>query len=64
MIVVTDATFSPGAMHDLGLRRMRDGGVELNHAKGVYYEWARTLEAARRFEAGHPELAMPPGFRL
>jgi len=64
VIVVSDATFSPGAMHDLGLRRIRDAGGELTHAKGVYYEWARTLESARRFEADHPDLTTPPGFRL
>ncbi len=62
--VVTDATFAPGEMHDHGLGRMRDAGVTLLHAKGAYYEWVRTLEAARRFEAEHPELAEPPGFSL
>ena len=64
VVVVTDATFAPGAMHELGLRRIRDAGAELHHAKGVYYEWIRTLEEARRFEAEHEGLAEPPGFRL
>jgi nicotinamidase-related amidase len=64
VVVVTDATFSPGAMHDLGLRRLRLAGIELHHAKGVYYEWIRTLEGARAFTAEHPDLARPPGFRL
>jgi nicotinamidase-related amidase len=62
--VVTDATFSPGSMHELGLRRIREAGSELNHAKGVYYEWVRTLDAARQFTREHPELADPPGFQL
>jgi nicotinamidase-related amidase len=62
--VVTDATFSPGEMHELGLRRMREAGVLELHAKGVYYEWVRTLAEARRFEAAHPDLAEPPGFVL
>ena len=62
--VVVDATGSPGEMHEHGLRRMRDAGVAAIHAKGVYYEWVRTLEAARAFEAGHPDLADPPGFSL
>ena len=62
--VAADATFSPGEMHEHGLRRMAALGVEIVHAKGVYYEWVRTLEAARRFEAEHPELADPPGFSL
>jgi nicotinamidase-related amidase len=64
VVVVTDATFSPGTMHEFGLRRARDAGAELRHAKGVYYEWIRTLDAARDFERDHPDLASPPGFRL
>jgi nicotinamidase-related amidase len=62
--VVTDATFSPGETHEHGLRRMRDAGVVAVHAKGVYYEWVRTLEAARGFESEHLDLAQPPGFAL
>jgi nicotinamidase-related amidase len=62
--VVTDATFSPGEMHEHGLRRMRDAGAVLVHAKGLYYEWVRNLEAARAFEAAHSDLAGPPGFSL
>lgn len=62
--VVTDATFSPGEMHAFGLRRMREAGALQVHAKGVYYEWVRTLAEARRFEAAHPDLAAPPGFAL
>ena len=64
VVVVTDATFSPGAMHEAGLRQMREAGAELRHAKGVYYEWIRTLDAARAFVRGHPELSSPPGFSL
>ena len=64
VVVVADATFSPGALHDAGLRHVQDAGAELRHAKGVYYEWIRTLDAARRFETEHAELATPPGFRL
>lgn len=64
VVVVTDATFSPGEMHVLGLRHIREAGVELHHAKGVYYEWIRTLGAAMAFEDEHPALATPPGFRL
>ena len=62
--VVADATGSPGEMHGLGLRRIRDAGATLLHAKGVYYEWVRTLDAARAFEAANPDLADPPGFSL
>ena len=62
--VVSDATFSPGSMHVHGLSRMRDAGVEIVHAKAVYYEWTRTLAAARALMADRPELAEPPGFVL
>ncbi len=64
VVVVADATFSPGAMHEHGLRQLRDEGIEVRHAKGVYYDWVRTLDAARAFEAEHPDLATPPGFAL
>jgi nicotinamidase-related amidase len=62
--VVGDATFSPGAMHEHGLRRIADAGGSVIHAKGVHYEWVRTVDAARAFKRDHPELADPPGFRL
>jgi nicotinamidase-related amidase len=62
--VVSDATFSPGAMHEHGLRRIGDAGGTVIHAKGAYYEWVRTLEAARAFQAANPDLAEPPGFSL
>ena len=62
--VVADATYSLRAMHDHGLRRIGDAGGVITHAKGVYYEWLRTVEAATAFTSGHPELREPPGFRL
>ena len=64
VVVVADATFSPGEMHDHGLAHMRDSGVEVRHAKGIYYDWVRTPAAARDFQTGHPDLAKPPGFDL
>jgi nicotinamidase-related amidase len=64
VVVAEDATFAPSDAHDAGIRRMADAGATMLHVKGVYYEWVRTLEAARGFERDHPELADPPGFRL
>ena len=61
---VADATFAPGDTHAAGLRRMSDAGAAVVHAKGVYYEWIRTLASARAFELDHPALADPPGFGL
>jgi nicotinamidase-related amidase len=47
VVVVEDAVFSPGEMHQRGLARMVAEGVELNHCKGLAYEWTRTLERSR-----------------
>jgi nicotinamidase-related amidase len=62
VIVVEDAVFSPGEMHDRGLARMVAEGVELNHCKGLAYEWTRTLERSRAVLQS-PEVGDPP-FRL
>jgi nicotinamidase-related amidase len=64
VVVVADATFAPGSMHDSGLRHAGDAGAEVRHAKGVYYDWLRTVAAARAFRTAHPDLASPPGFAL
>ena len=62
-VVLTDATFSPGEMHERGLARAAGGGAELSHCKGLAYEWLRTLDAARRLPVEHPEVGEPP-FRM
>jgi nicotinamidase-related amidase len=61
-VVVDDATFSPGEMHERGLARIAAEGVVRNHAKGVTYEWLRTVEEAHAAFAD-PSLPSPP-FRL
>jgi nicotinamidase-related amidase len=61
-VVVADSTFSPGEMHARGLDRLAAAGVELNHTKGVTYEWLRTVEDAHAV-LGDPALPKPP-FRL
>jgi nicotinamidase-related amidase len=62
VVVVEDAVFSPGEMHRRGLERIVAEGVELNHCKGLAYEWTRTLEKSRAV-LRDPELGDPP-FRL
>jgi nicotinamidase-related amidase len=62
VVVVEDAVFSPGEMHRRGLERMAAEGVELNHCKGLAYEWTRTLENSRSV-LGDPDVGEPP-FRL
>jgi nicotinamidase-related amidase len=61
-VVVEDATFSPGEMHERGLARLASEGIARNHAKGVTYEWLRTVEDAHAV-LGDPTLPSPP-FRL
>jgi nicotinamidase-related amidase len=61
-VVVEDATFSPGEMHERGLSRILSEGVARYHAKGVTYEWLRTVEDAHAV-LGDPSLPTPP-FRL
>jgi nicotinamidase-related amidase len=62
VVVVEDAVFSPGEMHARGLARMTSEGVELNHCKGLAYEWTRTLSDSRAV-LQHPDIGEPP-FRL
>ena len=49
--VVADATGSPGETHQFGLERIRGAGGIILSTKGLYYEWIRTVEKARAFEA-------------
>lgn len=57
-VVVADATFSPGEMHVRGLDRMASAGIARNHAKGVTYEWLRSVEDAHTV-LGEPGLTPP-----
>ena len=61
-IVVEDATFSPGEMQERGLARLASEGVTRHHAKGVTYEWLRTVADAQAV-LDDPSLPAPP-FRL
>jgi nicotinamidase-related amidase len=46
-VVVADAGYSQNdAQHGFGLRRMEQLGVEIVHAKGVAFEWMRTVDVA------------------
>ena len=64
VVVVADATNSPGSTHEHGLRRITEAGGIVIHAKGVFYEWLRTVDAVTAFRQTHPELGDPPGFSL
>jgi nicotinamidase-related amidase len=62
--VITDATGSPGAAHASGLARMPAAGVLMTDTKGLFYEWVRTVEASRCFEAECAHLGVPSGLVL
>jgi nicotinamidase-related amidase len=61
---VIDALFSPGEAHLRGLDRLRAEGVQLLSAKGLFYDWARSLVDVRALVRAYPELESPPGFSL
>jgi len=46
VLVVEDATGSPGEFHERGLARLREAGAALTHCKALAYEWVRTVEGA------------------
>ena len=46
VVVLSDATGSPGDCHQAGISRMRDAGVVISTVKGTFYEWVRTLHFA------------------
>ena len=64
VVVAEDAVYSPFGAHAPGITRLRDMGFELVHCKGIYYDWVRTVTAARAFHDANPQLAEPPGFSL
>ena len=53
--VIADATGSPGSNHQFGLERIRSAGGIIVRAKGLYYEWIRTVAKSNEFE----ELKIP-----
>jgi nicotinamidase-related amidase len=51
VVVVSDATGSPGNAHQVGLERIRGARGIIVSAKSLYYEWVRSVEKALEFEA-------------
>jgi nicotinamidase-related amidase len=64
VVVVRDAVAAPGEGHDHGLERMRDAGVVLVGAKGLFYEWARTVERASALDDQMSRVPLPGGLTL
>jgi nicotinamidase-related amidase len=64
VVVLADATCSPGAAHEYGLARMRATGVIITDSKGLLYEWLRTVAESRRFDAAFANVPLPTGLLL
>ena len=50
VVVLSDATSSPGTGHAFGLERMSNAGAVISSVKGLFYEWIRTVDRAKEFE--------------
>lgn len=62
--VVRDAVAAPGTSHEHGLERMRDAGAVLLGTKGLFYEWARTVDRSREIEERMAHVPLPEGLLL
>jgi nicotinamidase-related amidase len=59
--VVADASYTQdAAQHEFGLRRMAQLGVEIVHAKGVAFEWMRTVDLAIETTAAARKMGRTP----
>lgn len=61
--VVADACASPAPHHEIALTRLRDAGVTITTAKGVYYEWVRDLATLAKVKA-QAGVKVPPDMTL
>ncbi len=65
VVVVADATGSPGSGHHWGLERMQRAGVLVSSVKSLYYEWIRTVAQDHQFmEKYAQEIGLPRGISL
>jgi nicotinamidase-related amidase len=65
VVVVGDATSSPGSGHEVGLERMRRAGVLVSSVKSLYYEWVRTVDRDNDFMDKYgAEIGLPEGVSL
>ena len=64
VVVVRDAVLAPGDAHGDGIERMRAAGVILIGAKGLFYEWVRTVDLARTLDDHMASVPVPDGLIL
>jgi nicotinamidase-related amidase len=60
---IADACGSPEPHHTAGLARLRDAGITVTDAKGIFYEWVRDL-AVHAKVLGAIGREAPPGVTL
>jgi nicotinamidase-related amidase len=64
VVVVRDAVLAPGDAHDDGIERMRAAGATLIGAKGLFYEWVRTVDQASKLDDHMASVPVPDGLIL
>ena len=65
VVVLSDATASPGPCHEAGIIRMQNAGVIISTVKGTCYEWTRTVDLLKeKFYAEMWENEPPEGVYL
>jgi nicotinamidase-related amidase len=64
VVVLADGVASPGDGQQLGLTRMHDAGALVVGAKGLFYEWVRTLDRAWTVGEAMAGVPVPDGFTL
>lgn len=65
VVVLSDATASPGPCHDAGIIRMRDAGAIISTVKGTFYEWTRTVDfSTESIDRNLWETTQPKGIYL
>ena len=64
VVVVRDAVLAPGAAHEDGIERMRAAGATLIGTKGLFYEWARAVDAASKLDEVMASVPVPEGLVL
>jgi len=65
VVVLADATDSPGEAHAFGLERMREAGALVMSLKGLYYEWIRTVSMCNMMDDEHfKRIGLPKGIVL
>ncbi len=64
VVILADATDSPGEGHVSGLERIRGAGGVVMRLKGLYYEWIRTVSTCNKMDEHLKRLGHANGIAL